>query len=226
MWDSLSAPWQTCLAHAWDQACRMPQDRFGFVAAAVTDDAGNVLSCGAGHDLSDGRVRIMRADGKPSADHILAHAELMALLRLDYECAAARSRTCRLYTTMEPCPLCVGAAVMSNVIAEIHYAGRDPWGGCIGMFDSTPYLQRQKQHVRIVGPEANAELEDVLTALRIAGWLSYDGREHVITASSHMAPHAAAVGKELAQAGRMVSWRRSRVPVSKVITTIHTMLSS
>jgi tRNA(adenine34) deaminase len=225
LWDHLERPWQTCISNAWELICRLPEDRFSFIGAAVTDRDGNVLSVGTGHDLSDGTIRIAGADGKPLTDHVLAHAELAALLRLDYGSGPVKERACSLYTTLEPCPLCIGAAVMSNAVAELRYAARDPWGGCIGMFDSTPYLRRQREHLLIVGPEDRPELEEVLTALRIAGWLSWDGREHIVAASSSMAPRAAKVAGELVQADRLAEWRRARADVSEVISTIHTMLS-
>jgi tRNA(adenine34) deaminase len=59
-----------------------------------------------------------------------AHAEVLAL-----KAAAARLGTWRLegatvYSTLEPCPMCAGALVLSR-IARLVYAARDPKAGAI-----------------------------------------------------------------------------------------------
>ena len=89
------------------------------IGAVVTDAHGNVLS--------RGRNRIHERSGPSGAvfDHKLAHAELNALLSLDHR--EYDPHACVLWTTTEPCPLCVGAARMSEV-SGLRYAAREPWG--------------------------------------------------------------------------------------------------
>lgn len=223
MWDELSKPWKTCITNAWNLACCTNADKFGFIGAGVFSPDGELLSEGTGHDLTDGKVTILDGNGNPVSDHILAHSELMSLLKLDYSNEIARTRSCHLYTTLEPCPLCIGAVVMSNAISELHYASRDPWGGCIGMFDSTPYLKLQKYALKIIGPEENPRLEAVLVALSISGWIITNGRQHVINASSQMLPEAANVAKRIINDNLLHKWRKSEEAISSVVDTVDAM---
>ena len=115
VWEQLSEPWRACVEEAWDayREGSLP------IGAVVTDDHESVLS--------RGRNRIHERSGPTGAifGHKLAHAELNALLSLDHR--EHDPRACVLWTTTEPCPLCVGAARMSEV-GGLRYASREPWG--------------------------------------------------------------------------------------------------
>src|SRR3712207_9038209 len=67
-----------------------------------------------GNVLSRGRNKIHERSGEGGTlfGHKLAHAEVNALLKLDYH--RHDPRACTLYTTTEPCPLCVGALRMAS----------------------------------------------------------------------------------------------------------------
>ena len=153
VWDYLPEPWRACVELAWEsyRAGSLP------IGAVVADAHGNVLS--------RGRNRIHERSGENGYlfGHKLAHAEINALVTMDYD----RSDPCVLYTTTEPCPLCVGATRMADV-RELHYAAREPWGGSAAMFETVPYLKRG--NVRVVGPE-NGRLEEILVALQVERFL-------------------------------------------------------
>jgi tRNA(adenine34) deaminase len=137
IWQYLSSPWKACLEEAW-AACLAGSLPFG---AVVAGPEGEILSRGRnrGHERAVGAA--------------LAHAELNALLALDYR--RHDPRRCVLYATTEPCPLCMGALYMSGV-RELRYAARDPYAGSVDMLGATPYLTRKR--IRCVGP-ADAERE-------------------------------------------------------------------
>jgi tRNA(adenine34) deaminase len=155
LWEYLSEPWRACVELAWESYCAgsLP------IGAIVADARGNVLS--------RGRNRIHEKSGEDGSlfGHRLAHAEVNALVTLDYD--RRDPAACILYTTTEPCPLCVGAARMADV-GGVHYAAREPWGGSAAMFEMVPYLKRG--NVRVVGPE-DERLEETLVALQIERFL-------------------------------------------------------
>jgi tRNA(adenine34) deaminase len=167
LWDRLLPPWQACLEEAW----------LAYGAGSVP--IGAVVTDGQGRIIGRGRNRI--GDRAPSlphpapvngparavvAFHDLAHAELNALLSLNYvyenESEADDPHRWVLYTTMEPCPLCLGAFYMSG-LRELHYASRDPYAGSVNLLGATPYLSRKP--IRVVGP--HPELEIISTALTL-----------------------------------------------------------
>jgi tRNA(Arg) A34 adenosine deaminase TadA len=126
------------------------------IGAVVADPDGGVLSAG--------RNRIHEHSGPSGAvfGRKLAHAELNALLTLEGE---ADSRV--LYTTTEPCPLCVGAARMADV-GGLRYASREPWAGSAAMFETVPYLRRA--NLGVLGPE-DQRLEAILVVLLVERYL-------------------------------------------------------
>ena len=127
MWEALSAAWQAAFEEAWT-AYRNGSIPIG---AAITRPDGTLL------------VRDRNRAAEPdTVNRLTAHAEANALRRLDT--AACDVRTAVLYTTMEPCPMCLGTAVMSN-IRHLRYAARDPWCGCAGRRMSDPYLRDRTQ---------------------------------------------------------------------------------
>ena len=152
MWDSLALPWQTCLEEAWMAYCSGAVP----IGAAVTDAEGHIIGrgrnriTGENSDTPTGVLSVSR--------HELAHAELNALLSLNYfyhEVTLQKDpHTWCLYTTMEPCPLCLGAFYMSG-LRQLHYAARDSFAGSVNLLGTTPYLSRKP--IQVFGPVAALE---------------------------------------------------------------------
>jgi tRNA(Arg) A34 adenosine deaminase TadA len=104
--------WRAALALAW-RAYR-----------AGTVPVGAVVANGAGEVVAQARNRIFEPhDG--IAGTRLAHAEVLALARLP---SSERYDDHALYSTLEPCALCAGAALHSTVGA-VRYLAPDPWAG-------------------------------------------------------------------------------------------------
>jgi predicted kinase len=95
------------------------------------------------------------------AGHRLAHAEINALLSVDH--AAINLRECVLYTTLEPCALCVGAIRMLH-ISQVRYAARDPVAGGLQLLDATPFMRQGLVEAQSLGL---AELEAILVAMHV-----------------------------------------------------------
>lgn len=121
-WATINKPWQTAFELAWEAfSCgSIP------IGAVITDENGQVIS--------QGRNRIYE---KNILNPQLAHAEMDALNKLDF--AKYPSSTNILYTTMEPCPMCFGAIVMSR-IRNVYIAARDGWCGSVHYIEKDPYI--------------------------------------------------------------------------------------
>ena len=126
MWNDLTPEWKIVFEEAWS-AFRNGSYPIG---AAIFDEQGNLLV--REHN------RGAEAD---SVNRYVAHAEAGALRRLDT--SAYNPKSVVLYTTMEPCPMCMGTAVMSN-IKHLRYAAKDPYCGCVHWKEEDPYVMGQE----------------------------------------------------------------------------------
>ena len=66
-----------------------------------------------------------------------AHAEVLALRRAAKRLGKRRLGDCQLYVTLEPCPMCAGAIVMSDV-GSVYYGAADETAGCAGSVYALP----------------------------------------------------------------------------------------
>ncbi len=105
----------TALTLAWDAMLAGTTP----VGCVVIDRDGQVATHGRGRRYARDAIA-----GQLSNSH-LAHAELNALAQL---APTRRYEDHIVLTTLEPCALCVGAAVMATV-GRVEYAGADPYGG-------------------------------------------------------------------------------------------------
>jgi tRNA(adenine34) deaminase len=126
-WAELEEPWRACFELSWE------------AYAADTIPVGAVVVDGTGCIVSRGRNRIFEAAAPPGqlANTWLAHAEVNALAALP----PARFPEHVLYTAMEPCALCFGAALMSTVGA-LRFAGLDPIGAAARWADKIAHATR------------------------------------------------------------------------------------
>lgn len=59
-----------------------------------------------------------------------AHAEMLAITGAANHLASWRLDDCLLYVTLEPCPMCMGAVLLSR-ISQVIYGAKDPrYGAC------------------------------------------------------------------------------------------------
>lgn len=137
-WSDVAAPWQHAFTEAWSayRAEAWP------IGAAVTDAQGQVLYVGRNAVLSDSDTDIHNR---------LEHAEYRALRQIP-AIRVHEAHHYSLYTTVEPCPLCFGALVMSNV-RHLAYAAADPHAGSARLVDATPFIRSKA--ITIDGPEAS-----------------------------------------------------------------------
>lgn len=59
---------------------------------------------------------------------VTAHAEILAITAAENHLGAKYLTDCKIYITLEPCPMCAGALYWSQ-ISEVHFAAKDPKRG-------------------------------------------------------------------------------------------------
>ncbi|WP_342746570.1 tRNA adenosine(34) deaminase TadA [Paenibacillus rigui] len=92
----------------------------------------------------------------------LAHAELIAIKQASEHLEAWRLLDCRLYVTLEPCPMCAGAIVQSR-IPQVIYGTTDPKAGCAGTLMNLLQEERFNHRVDVVSGVLQEECSAMLT---------------------------------------------------------------
>ncbi|AHY47575.1 Cytosine/adenosine deaminase [Rubrobacter radiotolerans] len=85
----------------------------------------------------DGEVISVAANEREAMNDPTAHAELLAIRRAARRLGGWRLTGCTLYATLEPCPMCAGAAHAAR-IDRLVYAAPDPKAGYAGTLHSIP----------------------------------------------------------------------------------------
>ncbi len=205
-WETLSPPWQTCTDEAWQayQAGSLP------IGAAITNAHGDIVSRGRN------RIFDKQVDGKFIYHSRTAHAEMNALFALDE--SQNPSGTCTLYTTTEPCPMCLGAIRVSRM-RECRYASRDPIAGSAAFMDASPFMR--EANIKMTPPQ-NPLLEDVLSAMLIE-WLIRSEKERPlksIPVREAIFPKAGALGRELFGSADLHQWAKAGLPTAEVVNLL------
>ncbi|HOP06483.1 MAG TPA: tRNA adenosine(34) deaminase TadA [candidate division Zixibacteria bacterium] len=79
-----------------------------------------------------------------------AHAEMIALTAAYEHLGDWRLEGCILISTLEPCPMCAGAAMLSR-IEKIIYGAKDPKFGACGSVIDIPGQNRFNHHIEVIG---------------------------------------------------------------------------
>ena len=98
-----------------------------------------------------------------------AHAELSAIRQAARELGTWRLSGCRIYVTLEPCPMCAGAIVLSRLDACL-YGCRDPKAGFVGTLGDLSAHPGLNHRFAVVSgvreEECRARLQSFFRALR------------------------------------------------------------
>lgn len=106
---------------------------------------------------------------RESEQRSIAHAEMIAI---DQACASMgtwRLEDSTLYVTLEPCPMCAGAIVLSRV-KRVVYGAADPKGGCAGtlmnLLDEKRFNHQVEVTKGVLEDESGNMLSDFFRDLR------------------------------------------------------------
>ena len=178
MWKDLSVQWQTAFLEAWDafKTGGIP------IGAVIADEKGNIII--KEHN---------RAGENETINRHISHAEANALRSLDT--SMYNPKTLTLYATMEPCPMCMGTAVMSN-IKHLRYAARDPYCGAVHIKDNDPYITGQRLDYVLVGGDMEF-VQLTIQSYHELGYISRGASDKVLNCFRSIDEKAVALAEKL-----------------------------
>lgn len=92
----------------------------------------------------------------------VAHAELLAIDEACKKLRTWRLEDATLYVTLEPCPMCAGAIVLSRV-KRVVFGAYDPKGGCAGTLLNLLKFEKFNHQAEVVGGMLEEECGSLLT---------------------------------------------------------------
>lgn len=93
----------------------------------------------------------------------VAHAELMVIEEACRKLGTWRLEEATLYVTLEPCPMCSGAIILSRV-KRVVFGAADPKGGCAGTFMNLLTDERFNHQSEVTAGVLAEECGEILSA--------------------------------------------------------------
>jgi tRNA(adenine34) deaminase len=108
-----------------------------------------------------GEVLAVAANEREATNDPTAHAELLAIRRAANALGGWRLTGCTLYSSLEPCPMCAGAAHAARV-DRLVYAAPDPKAGYAGTLHDVPADARLNHTIAVEKGLLEAEAAEML----------------------------------------------------------------
>ena len=118
------------------------------VGAVLTDSQGKILS--GAHNLRD------------QTCNPCGHAEILVILEAAKLLKSWRLEGCRLFVTLEPCPMCLGTALQAR-IETIVFGAYDPKGGALSLNYNFYKDERLNHSIAMVGGVRHYQCADILS---------------------------------------------------------------
>jgi tRNA(adenine34) deaminase len=97
-----------------------------------------------------GEILAVAANEREASGDPTSHAELLAIRRASATLGGWRLTGCTLYATLEPCPMCAGAAHAAR-LSRLVFAAPDPKAGYAGTLHNTPADVRLNHTFKVQG---------------------------------------------------------------------------
>ncbi len=112
--------------------------------------------------LHDGKI-IGRGENRRQLNGSpIAHAEIIALQDAANNIGSWNLSGCFLYVTLEPCPMCAGAVILSR-IKTVYFGAYDKELGCCGTLYNLPEDTRMNHRAEVFGGILQNECAKLLT---------------------------------------------------------------
>lgn len=136
-------------------------EQFMLEALSEAEKAMEAGEVPVGAVLVEGGKVIARGQNKPlSSDDPTAHAEIVAIREACRKKGNYRLSGCDLYVTLEPCAMCLGAAVHAR-LQRVVFGAPDPKGGAVESVMTFPF-ERMNHLIEIRGGVLAAECGKIL----------------------------------------------------------------
>lgn len=140
-----------------------------FMARAIELSIENVRSGKGGPFAAvvvrDGAIIAEGVNQVTSTNDPTAHAEVMAIREACRKLADFELKDCELYTTCEPCPMCLGAIYWARPM-RVYFANTAEDASKIGFADSVIYKEAARPHSQRTIPMIPLMREQALKAFR------------------------------------------------------------
>jgi guanine deaminase len=140
-----------------------------FMARAIELSLDNVLSGRGGPFgavvVKDGAIVAEGTNQVTSINDPTAHAEVLAIREACRKLGAFDLEGCEIYTSCEPCPMCLGAIYWAR-ISRIYFGNADADASRIGFDDSLIYRELAQPHAQRKIPMIQMMRDEALVAFR------------------------------------------------------------
>jgi tRNA(Arg) A34 adenosine deaminase TadA len=115
--------------------------------------------------VRDGKIIAEGVNQVTSSHDPTAHAEILAIRQACEKLGVFELKDCELYTSCEPCPMCLGAIYWAR-LSRIHFANTHEDAAKIGFDDSFLYSELKQPHSRRRIPTIQMMREEALAGFR------------------------------------------------------------
>ncbi|MFC3883424.1 tRNA adenosine(34) deaminase TadA [Bacillus songklensis] len=112
--------------------------------------------------VQNGEVIARGHNMRETEQRSIAHAELLAIDKACKKLGTWRLEESTLYVTLEPCPMCAGAIVLSRV-KRVVFGAYDPKGGCAGTLMNLLTEEKFNHQAEVEGGVLEEECGELLT---------------------------------------------------------------
>jgi guanine deaminase len=140
-----------------------------FMARAIQLSIENVHSSNGGPFgaviVKDGKIIAENVNRVTSTNDPTAHAEVLAIRQACTKLGVFELLDCELYTSCEPCPMCLGAIYWAH-ISRVYFANSAEDAAAIGFDDSLIYSELKLPNAQRKIPTRQMMREEALAAFR------------------------------------------------------------
>lgn len=119
--------------------------------------------------VKEGKIIGRGYNQRESTNRAITHAELLAIDEANQALANWRLENCALFVTLEPCPMCSGAIILSR-IPHVYYGASDYKGGTVGtlmnLLEDKRFNHQSKVEAGVLQEECSTMLTDFFRDLR------------------------------------------------------------